>query len=716
MSIHTSRKGKVALVFLLGTLLFGYGAFTAFAVPPVSPYAPGAVLDPACAPGSPNCTVKVWYDLFAENFSGTYLVAAPNASGSNAIALGDGSVSSGINSIAIGNGVTASGDFSMAFGDNSSATNDDAVVMGVGSTASGDTAFAFGNTTLASGDFSFALGNGAVASNTNAVALGGPNTGFGLPGPQATGENSLASGPGAVASALGSVAFMSGTASGISSFAFGNVEAAGLLSFAMGGGTAPDAQGDYSFFFGNGGEATGNEAITFSGVSSGDYSFSVFGNATGEGAVAMGTSSVVPFANAPQASGDHSFAANSGSVASGDFATAFGISTASGLAAMTWGDSNTASNQSATAFGSETTASGQSAVSWGFQTDATGLRATAWGDQTLASAIRATAFGQGTTASNDNATAFGQGSIASGTRSTAFGNLSSATGDTATAFGWVTSAPSLGEVAVGVFTTAYTPDSTVTPDPDDRAFVVGNGVGIGSESDAFTILKSGKVGIDIDNFEDPVNQILPITAKLQVSGDIAASGVVYANNVALTSDERYKENIENITFGLDTVLDLRPVAYDMRRDGSHQFGFIAQEIQDQLPDLVYENEYLSLNYIGIIPVLTKAIQELNDKVNMVSAGTVTGTSFGELFIDILHANRVETQEFCIDGTCIGGDEFRQLLDNNDIDAGALDEGDDESEVPAADDVPPESGENPVPDPAPIPPSEPTPDPSPEPAV
>lgn len=56
-----------------------------------------------------------------------------------------------------------------------------------------------------------------------------------------------------------------------------------------------------------------------------------------------------------------------------------------------------------------------------------------------------------------------------------------------------------------------------------------------------------------------------------------------------------------------------------------QFGFIAQELQNVLPELVENGaapgktkeeviEYLGVNYIGMIPVLTKAIQEQQELI------------------------------------------------------------------------------------------------------
>jgi endo-1,4-beta-mannosidase len=71
-------------------------------------------------------------------------------------------------------------------------------------------------------------------------------------------------------------------------------------------------------------------------------------------------------------------------------------------------------------------------------------------------------------------------------------------------------------------------------------------------------------------------------------------------------------------------MKLNPVVYDKKKTlTSEEYlykenGFIAQELQLIIPNAVIEgndeNKLLSINYISLIPVLTKAIQELN-KVN-----------------------------------------------------------------------------------------------------
>ncbi|WP_164847857.1 tail fiber domain-containing protein [Sandaracinomonas limnophila] len=107
--------------------------------------------------------------------------------------------------------------------------------------------------------------------------------------------------------------------------------------------------------------------------------------------------------------------------------------------------------------------------------------------------------------------------------------------------------------------------------------------------------------------------------KLDVSGDINASGSVRAAGTALTSDLRLKSNIVNLNSGLTKIMQLRPVNYDKKMsldaasNSINENGFIAQELQKVMPELVSEgkdkDKLLSVNYTAIIPVLTKAIQE-----------------------------------------------------------------------------------------------------------
>ena len=103
------------------------------------------------------------------------------------------------------------------------------------------------------------------------------------------------------------------------------------------------------------------------------------------------------------------------------------------------------------------------------------------------------------------------------------------------------------------------------------------------------------------------------------------TGTVYSNCGILTntnpSDLRLKTNIESVQYGLNEILQLNAVTYDLKEDKINQgkqYGFIAQEVQKVMPDLVnplqFKEDLLGLNKEAIYTILVKAIQELTARV------------------------------------------------------------------------------------------------------
>ncbi|PID52575.1 MAG: hypothetical protein CR972_01315 [Candidatus Moraniibacteriota bacterium] len=84
-----------------------------------------------------------------------------------------------------------------------------------------------------------------------------------------------------------------------------------------------------------------------------------------------------------------------------------------------------------------------------------------------------------------------------------------------------------------------------------------------------------------------------------------------------SSDERLKKNITPLNDGLDTLMKLKPRAYNWKFEDDEvvkTMGFIAQDVQEVLPGLVIKDEetgYLQLSTIGMIPMITQAVQEQN---------------------------------------------------------------------------------------------------------
>jgi hypothetical protein len=100
-------------------------------------------------------------------------------------------------------------------------------------------------------------------------------------------------------------------------------------------------------------------------------------------------------------------------------------------------------------------------------------------------------------------------------------------------------------------------------------------------------------------------------------------------SITAISDKRDKKDIKPITEGLDFVSKLNPVTFEWdTRDGSKKdvkgAGFIAQdllelqkqsEIGDNLDLVDYKDEeHLQARYGNLIPVLVKALQEANERI------------------------------------------------------------------------------------------------------
>jgi hypothetical protein len=117
-------------------------------------------------------------------------------------------------------------------------------------------------------------------------------------------------------------------------------------------------------------------------------------------------------------------------------------------------------------------------------------------------------------------------------------------------------------------------------------------------------------------FADPItigNVTDPTGYALWVQGDAWSTGSF------LSSDARYKKNISTIDHALDKLMKVRGTTFEFRTDEFRdyhftegtQFGFIAQELENVFPEVVKTdyNDYKSVNYNGMIPVITEAVKE-----------------------------------------------------------------------------------------------------------
>lgn len=126
-------------------------------------------------------------------------------------------------------------------------------------------------------------------------------------------------------------------------------------------------------------------------------------------------------------------------------------------------------------------------------------------------------------------------------------------------------------------------------------------------------------------------------------GNVQITGTLNGYPV-YTSDEKIKKNITALTSSETTqkISLLRPIKFNLKQreivsaDSSvvknyydpdselfkkPKYGFIAQEVRDIFPDLVYEGDdnLLAIDYVGLIPIMVVTIQEQQKKIQGMEA-------------------------------------------------------------------------------------------------
>ncbi len=113
----------------------------------------------------------------------------------------------------------------------------------------------------------------------------------------------------------------------------------------------------------------------------------------------------------------------------------------------------------------------------------------------------------------------------------------------------------------------------------------------------------------------------------------ASNTIVLGNNLVTkiggqvgwtaASDIRIKKNIRDTHYGLSTVMQLRPVEYTLISNELKQVGFIAQEVNKLVPEVITgiegdieKGEILGITYANLVPVLTKAIQDQQKQIDV----------------------------------------------------------------------------------------------------
>jgi hypothetical protein len=216
-------------------------------------------------------------------------------------------------------------------------------------------------------------------------------------------------------------------------------------------------------------------------------------------------------------------------------------------------------------------------------------------------------------------------------------------------------------------------------DDDTNSFMVSTGSTLTSPQ--FTILDTGRVGIGTTSpwvtlavagrvaLPNLSNNATGYYACVNTAG--GGAELATSTTACGASSIKYKENVTDLAYGLDELLRLRPVSFDWKHDfipdGTHQIGFIAEEVEGVVPEIIGYNsngEVMNMDYAKLTSVLTNAIKEIATitgkfKDNLIAWFADTANGITEMIAGTFRAK----DKLCINDTCVTEQQLQALLLN-----------------------------------------------------
>ena len=112
----------------------------------------------------------------------------------------------------------------------------------------------------------------------------------------------------------------------------------------------------------------------------------------------------------------------------------------------------------------------------------------------------------------------------------------------------------------------------------------------------------------------------PMSARFACSDSqfVVMPQIGFFANIQSFSDATLKENIRNAApfDSLSAILDTPIVAFDWRHGGHVPYGFVAQDVEDTLPDAVTQSDegLLAVDPLALITHLFRALRQMNDRL------------------------------------------------------------------------------------------------------
>ena len=101
------------------------------------------------------------------------------------------------------------------------------------------------------------------------------------------------------------------------------------------------------------------------------------------------------------------------------------------------------------------------------------------------------------------------------------------------------------------------------------------------------------------------------------TANITSSGTITASDFNSLSDAKYKTDVHPINNALSIVSKLEGKHFIWKNTGKPSLGFIAQEVEEVLPQLIntQDNGSKTINYSVLVAVLVEAIKQQQKQID-----------------------------------------------------------------------------------------------------
>lgn len=169
-------------------------------------------------------------------------------------------------------------------------------------------------------------------------------------------------------------------------------------------------------------------------------------------------------------------------------------------------------------------------------------------------------------------------------------------------------------------------DTSERPSQSEGIVFLNNDTSSIEFSDGIEWFSAGRLNVDDDNISneeryipmiDPsadfVNQVYTSSEKIFFN---PSDGVLHSVEFNAFSDASMKDDIKNIENPTDMLNSFTGKSFQWKHNHSNSYGLIAQEVEENFPELVKTNSKgtKSVSYIPLISILIESVKELQEKV------------------------------------------------------------------------------------------------------